>query len=427
MAALSPIAALQAAYTAGTTDPADQARRAVARTSSNASHNSYISVRPDWTHSEAARVSQRDASGERLPLYGVPVALKDCFDLDGFATSSGSKFYAAHLPAPREDSWVAARLRATGAVITGKTHLHQLAYGITGENPDYGDCLQPANAALLTGGSSSGSAAAVQEGSAFAAIGTDTGGSIRTPAALCGLAGYRASLGLGDWRGGWHLSETFDTIGWLFRDLRDAPLLAEALFDLPNETRSSQKLKVGVLSGAMLDDCDDAVRHAMSEWEQRLAHAGAATQGIIPEWWRGAWDIYAPIQAQEAARIHAGSYERFAPAIAARLAWGASLSDATVATSREQHTQFRARMDALFANLDFILAPATPVSRLAAGADHTEVRALILHHTTPGSLGGNPALVLPGCPCGVQLMAAHADDGRLLRFGAQLGDLLATE
>ena len=426
-APLSPIAALQAAYTAGTTDPADQARRALAETNSNASHNTYISVRPDWTLSEAARVTERGASGARLPLYGVPVALKDCFELEGFATSSGSKFYAAHLPAPCEDSWVAARLCAAGAVITGKTHLHQLAYGITGENPDYGDCLQPANAALLTGGSSSGSAAAVQEGSALAAIGTDTGGSIRTPAALCGLAGYRASVGLGDWRGGWHLSETFDTIGWLFRDLRDAPLLAEALFDLPSERRSSQKLKVGVLTGAMLEDCDDAVHHAMSEWEQRLADAGATTQGISPEWWRGACDIYAPIQAQEAARIHAGYYEHFAPAIAARLAWGASLTDDAVATFREQHARFRARMDALFADLDFILAPATPVSRLVAGADHSEARALILRHTTPGSLGGNPALVLPGSPCGVQLMAGHLDDRRLLRFGAHLGDLLATE
>jgi Asp-tRNA(Asn)/Glu-tRNA(Gln) amidotransferase A subunit family amidase len=114
---------------------------------------------------------------------------------------------------------VAARLRQAGAVIMGKTHLHQLAYGITGENSEYGDCVQPENPQALTGGSSSGSAASVQEGSAVAAIGTDTGGSIRVPAALCGLAGYRSSLGLGGaqaWEGGLHLAVSFDTLGWLF-------------------------------------------------------------------------------------------------------------------------------------------------------------------------------------------------------------------
>ena len=131
---------------------------------------------------------------------------------------------------------MAARLRAQGAIIIGKTHMHPLAYGITGENPDYGDCVQPRDARRLTGGSSSGAAASVQEQSAFAAIGTDTGGSVRAPAALCGLAGYRASVELAHqtklWRGGVHLAPTFDTLGWLFQDLRDAPLLAEALFDL---------------------------------------------------------------------------------------------------------------------------------------------------------------------------------------------------
>ena len=110
-------------------------------------------------------------------------------------------------------------------MITGKTHLHPLAYGITGENPEFGDCLQPGDDGALTGGSSSGACASVMEGSAVAAIGTDTGGSIRVPAALCGLAGYRASLGRGDWRGAAHLAPSFDTMGWLFRDLEEAPLL----------------------------------------------------------------------------------------------------------------------------------------------------------------------------------------------------------
>ncbi len=126
----------------------------------------------------------------------------------------------------QQDSWLVARLRAAGAVIIGKTHLHPLAYGITGENPEFGDCRQPGNPDALTGGSSSGAAASVLEGSAVAAIGTDTGGSIRAPAALCGLVGYRTTHGRGDWRGAGHLAQSFDTMGWLFRDLEDAPMLA---------------------------------------------------------------------------------------------------------------------------------------------------------------------------------------------------------
>ena len=148
---------------------------------------------------------------QRPALFGVPVAVKDCFDVAGYPTTCGSRFYAEKNGIARTDSTVAARLRQAGAVIMGKTHLHQLAYGITGENSEYGDCLQPKHPQLLTGGSSSGSAASVQEGSAVAAIGTDTGGSIRVPAALCGLAGYRSSLGLGGAGsvGGRHASRCF--------------------------------------------------------------------------------------------------------------------------------------------------------------------------------------------------------------------------
>lgn len=424
---LPPIAALQAAYREHRADPVDMVRAALSRANANASRNTYVARDRDWTLQEARQLAGRAAAGERLPLFGIPVALKDCFDLEGFRTSCGSKFYAAHFPAAQEDSWVAARLRAAGAVITGKTHLHQLAYGITGENPDYGDCLQPWDAALLTGGSSSGSSAAVQEGSVLAAIGTDTGGSVRLPAALCGLAGYRASLGLGRWRGGWHLAETFDTIGWLFRDLRDALRLAEALFDLPAETRPLKELEVGVVAGDLLGDCDADVRNTMAEWQERLATAGASVRRIMPEFWRGAWDIYAPIQAYEAARLHAGYFDRFDPAIAARLAWGASLGEVTILECRARHVEFRTAMERLFVQYDFILAPATPVSRLIAGADNTDARASILRHTTPASLAGNPAVVLPSPGCGVQLMAAHRDDRRLLGFAAHLGDALAAE
>lgn len=425
----SPIAALLAAYRAGANDPLAEAQRALASANGNASRNTYLARDPDWTLAEARRQMQRAAAGENLPLFGIPVSLKDCFDLAGFPTSCGSKFYARHPPSasPAADSWVAARLRRAGAVITGKTHLHQLAYGITGENPEYGDCLQPANAALLTGGSSSGAAASVQEGSALAAIGTDTGGSVRTPAALCGLAGYRASLGLGGWEGGYHLAPAFDTIGWLFRDLRDALLLAETLFDLPPVRRLPSRLRIGVLAGPQLDECDAIVQQSMHDWEDRLRSASADLTPVDPPFWTSAWDIYAPIQAWEAAQIHQGHFHEFDPGIAARLAWGASIEESTRNELHSRHAEFRNQVAELFMDYDFLLAPATSVSRLVAGEDQSGARPRILRHTTPASLAGLPAVVLASQQCGVQLLAAHSDDGRLLRFAARLGNQLAEE
>src|SRR5271170_2639285 len=230
-------------------DPRAIAESALAKANSNAGRNVYLSLDRDWTLAEAAALPARFPAADAQPLlYGLPISLKDCFDLAGFSTSCGSQFYAGHNGLAKTDSRVAEKLRGQGAVLTGKTHMQQLAYGITGENADYGDCVQPRDPGSLTGGSSSGAAASVQEGSAIAAIGTDTGGSIRAPAALCGLAGYRSSLGLGNWSGAAHLAPSFDTLGWLFRDLRDAPLLAHALLGVPLTVQPDKRsLRIGAV------------------------------------------------------------------------------------------------------------------------------------------------------------------------------------
>ncbi len=419
----SPLAALLTALRSKTADPLSQTRLCLTRANANASRNTYITLDPAWTLAEAQRQIDRTAAGDAsLPLYGIPVSLKDCFDLGGFPTSSGSKFYAARRQAASKDSWVAARLRQCGAVIIGKSHLHQLAYGITGENRDYGDCLQPANPQFLTGGSSSGAVASIQEGSALAAIGTDTGGSVRGPAALCGLTGYRASLGIGDWSGGDHLAPSFDTIGWICRDLRDLPPLAEALFDLPPGRPTSEGIRIGVLTGPLVEGCDADVLRSMDIWQDRLRGASASLEPINPLFWPEAWDIYAPIQAHEAAQIHRGFYQEFDPIIAARLEWGASISDAEIERLHQRLAEFRHQHEQLFQRFDFLLAPISPLSRLLAGADHTETRARLLRLTTPASLGGNPAVVLTSPECGLQLIAARKDDRRLLRFAARLGE-----
>ncbi len=423
----SPGAALLASYKSGTCSPISETRLCLSRANGSASHNTYITLDQDWVLRETQWQADRASSGKALALYGVPVSLKDCFDLTGFPTSAGSKFYAARNRNVLSDSWVAARLRGAGAVIIGKTNLHQLAYGVTGENGDYGDCLQPAAPALLTGGSSSGAAASIQEGSALAAIGTDTGGSVRAPAALCGLTGYRTSLGIGDWTGGYHLAPSFDTIGWLCRDLRDLPLLAESLFDLPPEQPSPATFRIGFLTGPLVEGCDPEVHQSLETWQDRLRRASVHLEPFAAPFWSEAWDIYAPIQAHEAAQIHAGFYHEFDPVITARLEWGASLTRDELSCMHQRLSDFRGQHERLFEQFDFLLAPVSPLSRLLAGADHTETRARLLRLATPASLGGNPAVVLPSPGCGLQLIAARNDDRRLLRFAARLGESIAEE
>jgi Asp-tRNA(Asn)/Glu-tRNA(Gln) amidotransferase A subunit family amidase len=433
----SPIQAFCEARLRSEFDPVANVQAMLARANGNLSRNTYITLDSAWSIAEARRQwesfsASRGSVASVPPLWCLPVSLKDCFDLEGFKTSVGSKFYAAHnQPAP-EDAAITARLKTAGAIITGKTHLHQLAYGITGENGDYGNCVQPADGSRLTGGSSSGAAASIQEGSALAAIGTDTGGSIRVPAALCGLAGYRSSYGVADWRGGAHLARSFDTVGWLFRDLRDAPLLAEAIFDLPaassapdqqeNQQNTSQReVTIGVLSGELLNDCDDAVQRSMESWQARLLCSGARLKPLNAEFWSEAWDIYVPLQAYEAAKLHAGFFHEFDPAIAARLEWGAAISQEEVRALRLRNARFREQMQHIFYSFDFLLAPSTPLSFLDAGKDQTEARARILRFTLPASLAGLPVVVLPSADCGLQLIAAHNQDRRLLRFAAQIG------
>lgn len=274
--AFATIHDLRSRYLRSEADPLTVLDECLARANSNAGGNVYLARDVEWSRREAAGLKLDEL--EKKPLWGVPVSLKDCFDLAGFATSAGSLFYRGRNGLAVEDSAVAARLRAAGAVITGKTHLHQLAYGITGENPDFGDCLQPRDASLLTGGSSSGAAASVQEGSAMAAIGTDTGGSIRVPAALCGLAGFRGSLTRSHAlaRGCTPLASSFDTFGWLYRDLRDGPLLAQGLFGI--EAVAAPKLsavRVGIPGVEFLRDGDADVLAGLRAQRAELVERGA--------------------------------------------------------------------------------------------------------------------------------------------------------
>ena len=428
MNALTELQQLRQELLAGRTLPSVVVGRALAHANSNVGKNVYISLDSDKVMRAAEELPQR-FPGEKPALYGLPVSLKDCFDLAGFHTSCGTRFYADHNGEAVADSAVAARLRTQGAVIIGKTHLHPLAYGITGENPDYGDCTQPRDPHRLTGGSSSGAVASVQEGSAIAAIGTDTGGSIRVPAALCGLAGYRATLDAaherGLWRGSMHLAQSFDTLGWIFRDVRDAPLLAEALFGFFVPTWSERRVRIACVDASFTYDSEPGVLAAFASWQDRLRAVNAEIVSFDVAFWEEGMEIFAPIQANEAAAIHAsatgGDFSRFEPLIAERLRWGASLDPAEIKRLRRRHAEFRDRMDQMLADFDFLIVPCAPVSRLVTGADHSDVRSRILRYTVPLSLAGAPVVALPGGDgAGVQLASARGADASLLSFTAHL-------
>jgi aspartyl-tRNA(Asn)/glutamyl-tRNA(Gln) amidotransferase subunit A len=420
------IRALRSALANGITQPSRIANQALANSNRNPGRNTYLWRDEEWTRAEAARVEAMPKSeggpfGDgRDTLWGLPVSVKDCFDLTGAPTSCGVRFYRDRNGIAGRDSWVVERLRSVGAVVTGKTHLHPLAYGITGENPEFGDCLQPGDPGALTGGSSSGACASVLEGSAIAAIGTDTGGSIRVPAALCGLAGYRASLGRGDWRGGAHLAPSFDTIGWLFRDLEEAPLLAG--FFAPFEpAHAAACTRFGIVDDSFLHDCEPGIVASYKKAISEMESIGLRSTRLDVSWWGQSAEIFAPIQASEAAGLHAGHFDQFEPAIRERLQWGASITPAEMADLRRRHVEFRARMDDLFAAHELILVPAAPVARLAAGDDLSNTRQRLLRYTTPFSLAGVPAVTIPCQPGGMQLAAARGADEALLAIAAVIG------
>ncbi len=427
--ATSSITGLRRAFQSGATKPEDALCEAITRANSNAGRNVYVAQNEEWSRGEACKLRHDDL--DHKPVWGVPVSLKDCFDLAGFATSCGSAFYREHHGISSSDSAVAHKLRGAGAVITGKTHLHQLAYGITGENRDFGDCVQPHYRAALTGGSSSGAAASVQEGSALAAIGTDTGGSIRVPAAMCGVAGYRSSITLNSsemWRGGYHLSTSFDTVGWLYGDLADGPLLGHALFDLPiGKASSVSALRIGIVGAKFLEDCEEDALGTLRIWQRRFRELHANVEEFDAVFWSEAMSIYAPIQASEAATLHKGYFQHFEPSIAERLAWGASIAPAEISLLHQRLAEFRAATDALFDAFDYLLLPCAPLSSLAVGVDHSSTRSRILRYTTPISVAGLPVVTLPlirsGVPAGgVQLVGPMGSDVALLALSASFSE-----
>jgi Asp-tRNA(Asn)/Glu-tRNA(Gln) amidotransferase A subunit family amidase len=176
------------------------------------------------------------------------------------------------------------------------------------------------------------------------------------------------------------------------------------------------------VSESFLHDCEPAVLEAYRSWQEKLRRAGAQLRAFEPDFWDDTREIFFGIQGHEASELHRGNYEHLEKPIAERLAWGASLSAATVEDLRQRHAAFRQRIDRVLEQHDFLILPCAPISALTPGVDHSTARQRILRYTSPLSLAGTPVVALPAAEGGVQLVAARGSDARLLAFAAGLED-----
>jgi aspartyl-tRNA(Asn)/glutamyl-tRNA(Gln) amidotransferase subunit A len=209
-------------------------------------------------------------------------------------------------------------------------------------------------------------------------------------------------------------------MGWLFRDLEDAPLLAVPF--APAEPASQFRFtRFATIADSFLHDCEPEIVDSFHATIGELESLGLERRTFDPAWWADSAEIFAPIQASEAARLHAGHFGQIQSVIRERLEWGGHIAPAEIAALRQRHAEFNARMDELFAAHQLLLLPCAPVARLAAGADHSKTRVRLLRYTTPFSLAGVPTVAIPCALGGMQLAAARNCDDPLLHLAAKLG------
>jgi aspartyl-tRNA(Asn)/glutamyl-tRNA(Gln) amidotransferase subunit A len=209
-------------------------------------------------------------------------------------------------------------------------------------------------------------------------------------------------------------------MGWLFRDLEDAPFFA-APFAPAEPASHSPFTRFAAIADSFLHDCEPEIIASFHNTIRELQALGLQAQTVSPAWWSESADIFSPIQASEASRIHAGHFDRIQPDIRERLEWGARIAPAELAALRQRHAAFNMRMNDLFAEHQLLLLPCAPVARLAAGADHSKTRVRLLRYTTPFSLAGVPAVAIPCAIGGMQLAASRGFDEPLLQLAARLG------
>jgi aspartyl-tRNA(Asn)/glutamyl-tRNA(Gln) amidotransferase subunit A len=410
----------------------------------NPTLNAFITVRAESALAEAQAAETEIFRGEwRGPLHGIPIALKDLIDTAVTRTTAGSELYRNRIPT--EDAEVVRRLRQAGAVILGKNNLHEFAYGGSSLVGFFGDVHNPWNDAHIAGGSSGGSAAAVAAGLCYAAIGTDTAGSIREPAALCGCVGIKPTYGRVSTRGVIPLSWSLDHVGPLANSVGDAAAMLQAIagydaLDVHSADVSVSGFSFGLLKGAkdlrigvprkhFYDDLDDDVRAAM---DAALAVIGSLVTEVRDVQIDVAMDR--TVQAAESFAYHAENIERTPELYQAetlrRIRSGEKISAAEYILRRREMDEERRRSHNFFAEVDLLVTPTTPIAAPEIAELKKDPAALrpaeliLLRNTRPFNVWGLPAISVPcgftkgGLPIGLQIAGPRWREDLVLRLAS---------
>ena len=430
--------------------PVDLVNVALARIEQlNPSMNAFLTVVADRARKQA-RLAERELLGKRRgsrsnitsPLFGIPIALKDNFYTRGIETTAGSKILSNFIP--KEDSEVAARLHQMGAILLGKTNMHEFAYGITNENPHYGPVHNPWATERISGGSSGGSAAATAAGMCFGSVGTDTGGSIRIPAALCGIVGLKSTYGLVSVSGVIPLAPSFDHAGPLARSVVDACILLQAIagkypadakppdFRKLGRTRP-RRFRLGWPKDYFFERIDPEVQQAIGVAGKVLQQIGARIQDVSLPHLADSQESATNIALAEATRYHQS--QGFYPArtadygsdVSGRLEMGAQVRAVHYLRGLEVKREVEQDFDSAFNRVDAILAPAVPIAaprigenELIIAGEKETVRSALVRLNRPANFTGHPAIAIPcgftqeGLPIGLQLIGPKWGEATLL-------------
>ena len=386
----------------------------------------------------ARRAEKQLARGDGGRLCGVPIAIKDLFATKGVRTTAGSRILRDWIP--EQDAAVVRRLRAEGALIFGKTNLHEFAYGVTNANPWWGIARNPRDETRVPGGSSGGSAIAVVAGMAAAALGSDTGGSIRIPASLCGCVGLKPTYGSIPLEGAMPLGWSLDHAGPLTRSVDDAGFLFDVLSGSTSwqqarsrGRRSTERMRVAVLRGNILRPCEPGVLRAIDDAARALGRQGLRLQPLeIPELqWSIAMQL-ATLRA-EAAAVHARWFPAKARSygrdVRVRLQLGRLVSGPDYVLAQRMRARLREALRRVFQSTDVLLLPTTPITAPAIGErtvrwrNTTEpVDGALVRLTQPFNLTGVPALSVPWLvagklPIGMQVVGAWGNEAAVLTVG----------
>jgi aspartyl-tRNA(Asn)/glutamyl-tRNA(Gln) amidotransferase subunit A len=356
------------------------------------------------------------------PSEGVPLAVKDLFDTRGLTTTYGSALFADHVPDGTAEAVV--RLESARYANVGKTNLHEFAYGVTSENPHFGTVPNPLRERRIAGGSSGGSAAALAAGLADAALGTDSGGSIRIPSACCGTVGFKPTYGLVPLEGCFPLAPSFDHAGPMGRDVTTCRRMMEALVPLTPIRVELDDLAVGV---AWTDEADPLVRKRIEEAARSFPQRHRAKLPFPAGVGRGFMAEIADVHHE----LFLENRDLYGADVARKIEECLEISDREREEAARRRADYRASADAAIEGLDVLLVPTMPLVAPEVGrTEDDDLRNRMIRFTFPFNALGWPALALPcgpaedGLPASLQLVARAGEDALVLAAGEALEQAL---